>query len=109
MSRLKSGIKEVEIGGEEYTLKVTISAIEAIERRFGNFQKAAQQCMALGWTDALFIISKAAGLNKAETEKLKEHALDEGLESLATMAAQFLGMVVDPSSSDSESDDEGED
>lgn len=106
MSRLKAGIKEVEIGGEEYTLKVTIFAIEAIERRFGNFSTAAQKCMSLGWADAIFIIAKAAGLDKSQTEKLKEHALHEGLESIATMAAQYLGMIVDPSSQEAEGEGE---
>jgi len=107
MSKVGAGVKEVEIGGQEYTLKVTVSAIEAIERRFGNFQKAAQQCMALGWADAVFIISKAAGLNKSDTEKLKEHVVSEGLESVATIAAEYLGMVINPSS-ESEDDVSGE-
>ena len=106
MGRLNAGVKEVEIGGEEYTLKVTIFAIEAIERRFGNFQKAAQECMALSFTGPLFIIAKAAGLDKSQTEKLKEHALQEGVESIATIAAQYLGMIVDPSSQEAEGEGE---
>jgi len=107
MSRLSAGTKEVTIGGHDYTLKVTVSAIEQIERRFGDFQSAAQKCMKLGWGDAVFILAKAAGLNKQDAEKLKEHVLLEGLESAATMAAEYLGMVISPSSEDASDEGEG--
>lgn len=107
MSRLSAGTKSVQIGDDEYTLKVTIGAIQAIERRFGDFQKAAQKCMALGWTDAIFIVSKGAGLGKEGTQKLEENAVMEGLESVATIAAQYLGMIIDPSSN-TEEDEPGE-
>jgi len=100
MSRVSAGQKEVTIGGHDYTLKVTISAIEQIERRFGDFQKAAQKCMSLGWGDAVFIIAKGAGLNKDKTEQLKEHALSEGLESMAVIAAEYLGLIISPPTSD---------
>jgi len=108
MSRVSAGTKEVTIGGHDYTLKVTISAIEQIERRFGDFQSAARKCMALSWGDAVFILSKGAGLNKSEAEKMKEHVLLEGLESAATMAAEYLGMVISPEG-ESEDDASGED
>ena len=107
MSRVSAGTKEVTIGGHDYTLKVTISAIEQIERKYGDFHSAARKCMSLGWGDAVFILSKAAGLDKARTEQMKEHAIVEGLESLATMAAEYLGMVINPEGA-KEGDESGE-
>ena len=96
MSRISASVKEVEIGGHEYTLKVTVSAIEQIERRYGDLQTAAQKCMKLGWGDAVFIIGKAAGLDKSRVEQLKERVIDEGLENVATIAAEYLGMIINP-------------
>jgi hypothetical protein len=100
MSRVSAGQREVTIGGHDYTLKVTISAIEQIERRFGDFQSAARKCMSLGWGDAIFILAKGAGLDKSGAETLKHHALSEGLESIATLAAEYLSMVINPNGDD---------
>jgi len=106
MSRVGNGISEVEIGGQEYTLKVTIKAIESIEQRFGSFADAAQACMKMNLGVAAFIISQAADLNKDQSRKLKGQLVQEGLQSAMTISAEYLAMVINPN--DDEDDEDGE-
>ena len=106
MSKLTNGIKEVEINGEDYTLKVTVAAIEAIENRYGSITGAAQACMKINLQDSAFIISHAASLNKEQSKKLKQHLSKVGMEQAAVIATDYLGMVLNPNG---EPDDEDED
>lgn len=109
MSRISKGIQEVTIGGHDYTLKATIQAIEEIENRFGgNMLSAAQACMKLGFQDAAFIISKAAGLNKEETRQLKQNIVSSGIEVAAEIAAKYLSMLLNPEGKDFTDEDPGE-
>lgn len=107
MSRISKGVMSVEVNGQEYTLKATIAAIESIEQRFqGGLVSAAQACMKLSFTDATFILSKAANLNKEQTKELKNNIVAEGIESATTYAAEYISMLINPEGQETEEDDE---
>lgn len=109
MSRVSKGVMEVSINETDYTLKATVSAIEAIEQRYqGGMVAAAQACMKLSFGDAAYIIGKAANLTKDETKKLKENIVADGIESAAGIAADYLQMLLNPEDTDSEGESSGE-
>lgn len=109
MSRISKGTMEVSINDTDYTLKATVQAIESIEQRFsGGMVAAAQACMKLSFTDAAFIIGKAAGLSKDEQKKLKENIVAEGIEAASGVAADYLQMLLNPEGVQSEGESSGE-
>jgi len=109
MSRLSAGSMDAEIGGHDYTLKVTVFAMEQINRRFGDIYSAIQKCAKGSYDDVVFVLQKAAGVQKARVDDLKEHVLIEGVGPSGVIAAEYLGMLYDPSGSEqSEGDSEGE-
>jgi membrane protease subunit (stomatin/prohibitin family) len=106
MSRVGKGVMEVSINDTDYTLKATVFAIEAIEQRFGGgMVAAAQACMKLSFTDAAFIIGKAANLSKDAQKQLKENIVSEGIEAVSGIAADYLQMLLNP---DGAPEDDGE-
>lgn len=109
MSRISKGVMEVAINGTDYTLKATVSAIESIEQRYqGGMVAAAQACMKLSFTDAAFIIGKAANLSKDEQKRLKENIVAEGIESASGIAADYLQMLLNPEGNEDEGESSGE-
>lgn len=97
MSRIGKGVMHVTLNDTEYTLKATVFAIEQIEARFeGGMMAAAQACIKLSFSDAVFIVAKAARLDKPATKQLKENVLFEGIEAVSTIAAEYIAMLLDP-------------
>jgi len=106
MSRVSNGVMDVEINGNDYRLKATVAAIESIEQKFsGGMAAAAQACMQISFSNATFIIAKGANLNKDQQKQLKTDIVADGIEAAATIAAEYIAMLMNPNAEE-ESEDE---
>jgi len=109
MSRISKGVMVVEIDGHEYTLKATVSAIEAIERKYPNGMMQVGQAIASVSVGAIsFILGKAAGLDKTGIEVLKERIISHGLADSSEIAADYLNMLLNPNGEEASEDSSGE-
>ncbi|MEM1142726.1 MAG: hypothetical protein AAGI88_09090 [Pseudomonadota bacterium] len=106
MSRVSKGVMTITLNDNEYTLKATIAAIEAIENRFqGGMVAAAQACVKLSFQDAAYILSKAASLKGEDVKRLKQDILVDGVQAAAEHAADYLQMLINPEEAEAEEGD----
>lgn len=106
MSRVSAGVQEVEIDGHEYTLKVTVFAMEQINRKFGDIYTALKACAEANAEAVIFVLSKASGAQKSRLDDLKEHVLREGIGPSGAIAIEYLNLLYDPSGSSNENEEE---
>lgn len=97
MARLDHGQIDVELGGETVTLKPTLGAMQAINRRFGNLREAIQQVESFNFEAVSFII--AAGCGRKD---VSQEVFETGVINLMAPSANYLANLMNPSGRDQE-------
>ena len=107
MSRASYGVMDASINGKDYTLKVSMSAVDKILKRFGGIVDALEASGKMNPETLAAIIAAGAGLGQSSIPDLKDDILQHGILKVTPIVVEYLGLVLDPSGKDKDEDDEG--
>lgn len=110
-SRANYGTVECTIGGNEYTLKPTLRAVDKIITRWpGGMGEAlaAVQDPLLAIRASAFVIASGAGLTGKDAEEIAEDVFAEGLGQVQETAVKYLMLLINPTGKEAEDTEPGE-
>lgn len=112
MSRVTYGTVDVEIGGETYTLKPTLKAMDKIQGRWPEgLRGAIAASSGLGARDLAFIVAAGTGMGAREAKDLPEAIFDDGTVHVAAPVIEYLSLLINPTGREDaevEKDESGE-
>lgn len=106
MSRIDYGTIEVTIAGTEYTLKPTLKAYQAIERRFGGLRSALESCSNMSIDGIAAIIAAGANLDRDARKELPDAIFAEGSLNVLPLVTEYLMKLLNPSGKEPDGDEE---
>lgn len=108
MSKRNYGQVTLEIQGEEYTLVPSLKASDKIDGRFGSAREAADAALKMSTHTLAHIVAAGAGIGQREFDGLREAIFKHGTANVAPKCVEFCLMLLNPTGSDVEEKDSGE-
>lgn len=102
MSKVKRGTVELDLDGEVYELRPTLSAYEKIEARFGGLRGALEAMTRISVTDLAHVIAAGSGKGQRDMQKIKEGVFNQGVDSVTEQVGPFVLALFNPRGDDSE-------
>jgi len=92
--KLGSGDVIIMLDDQEYTLKPTLRASQAISRRFGGLVKAVEQIQSFDTDAIVTVVAAALSINNPrELQDMAEKIFNEGVNSVAPKVIEYLGVL----------------
>ena len=96
MSKTLFGTTTISLDGEDYELVPTLSAVRAIEARFGGLRGASQTINALSIDGCAAILIAGAGLKGKDADAVAEKVWQAGVLDVSVQLNGYLTALYNP-------------
>jgi len=100
MSRVDRGSIDVEIDGEVYELRPTLSAFKKIQTRFGGLRGALEAITQMNSEHLANIVAAGTGAGRRDIDKIEEGIFNEGIGSVTESLVPFVTALFNPRGDD---------
>lgn len=90
------------LGDKTYHLQATLNSMLKVNSGCGSLMKAYESIKELDFEAICLVVAAGAGLNQKQTIELQQAVFEAGIGSVATTAAEFVGMLLSPTGAEAD-------